>query len=341
MTREEGINLVFPGPSHVVILGAGASIASCIHNPEPNGLTLPSMDNFIKVLDLHDIVEAANIDVEHHDFELVYSVLHGLNPNSTYVKDLEERVTTYFERLTLPPTPTIYDYLVLSLRPKDLIATFNWDPFLYQAWCRNRHVGLPPRISFLHGSVSIGYSIEDEKAGPVGWCSKATGSRFVPSRLLYPVTQKDYNSDVFIAREWERLERGLRDAKRITIFGYGAPNTDVEAVELMSRAWGKPEERNLEQIELIDIQPQNVVRERWSRFIHTHHYDYCTSYFDSILADFPRRTGERYIHQFFPMSPSEAFQEPNTVPRVFPTLDDMWEWFQPLIQVENEQESDS
>ena len=337
MTREEGIKRVSHDPSHVVILGAGASIASCIHNPEPNGLRLPAMDNFIEVVGLSDIIEATNVDTDIRNFELVYSELHRLNPNSSEIRELEERVATYFQSLTLPPTPTIYDYLVLSLRTKDLIATFNWDPFLYQAWCRNQHVGWPPRISFLHGSVSIGFSTQDEKTGPAGWYSKATGSQFVPSRLLYPVTQKDYNSDGFIRREWERLERCLRESRRITIFGYGAPDTDVEAVELMSHAWGDPAQRNIEQVEIIDVQPQDVVRERWNKFIHSHHYDYCTNYFQSVLAHFPRRTGERFMHQFLPTTPGEAFQEPNTVPPDFETLEQLWEWYEPLIEAEKAQ----
>ena len=39
----------------------------------------------------------------------------------------------YFSSLALPEHPSIYDYLVLGLRPKDVIATFNWDPFLMLA----------------------------------------------------------------------------------------------------------------------------------------------------------------------------------------------------------------
>lgn len=30
-------------------------------------------------------------------------------------------------------SPTIYDYLLLSLRKKDVVATINWDPLLVQA----------------------------------------------------------------------------------------------------------------------------------------------------------------------------------------------------------------
>ena len=52
MTKEEGIEQVFGGGGHVVILGAGASIASTLRNPERHGKLLPSMDNFIELVGL-------------------------------------------------------------------------------------------------------------------------------------------------------------------------------------------------------------------------------------------------------------------------------------------------
>jgi len=45
---------------------------------------------------------------------------------------------------------------LLSLRKKDAVCTFNWDPFLYDAWIRNRHLDLP-EIFFLHGNVRCGH----------------------------------------------------------------------------------------------------------------------------------------------------------------------------------------
>jgi hypothetical protein len=45
------------GGRHVVILGAGASIATTFRNTEMNGKKLPSMDNFIEIVGLADIVE--------------------------------------------------------------------------------------------------------------------------------------------------------------------------------------------------------------------------------------------------------------------------------------------
>lgn len=47
--------------------------------------------------------------------------------------------------IQIPERPTIYDQLLLNLRPKDLIATFNWDPLISQAYKRNKdEFDLPP-----------------------------------------------------------------------------------------------------------------------------------------------------------------------------------------------------
>lgn len=48
---------------------------------------------------------------------------------------------------------TVYDQLLVSLRPTDAVFTFNWDPFLFDAYKRNHlAVALPP-IFFLHGNL--------------------------------------------------------------------------------------------------------------------------------------------------------------------------------------------
>ena len=337
MSRAEGIRTIYGGPSHVVILGAGASIASAVRNPEPSGKLLPSMDNFIDVVGLAEIIDSTGIEYRSRNFEEIYSHLHTKDPNSRALKEIDQKIAAYFGGLHLPATPTIYDYLLLSLRPKDLIATFNWDPFLFRAFVRNNRRGISlPHLSFLHGNVAVGYSAKDQRPGPVGMRSRATGDEFKPTRLLYPVTHKDYNRDEFISHEWDRLKYWLQDAKRVTIFGYSAPVTDVEAVELMSNAWGEPRQRNMEQIEIIDVQPEDIVIERWRRFIHTHHYNYFTDYFQSSLALFPRRTGERFVHQFEPTTPAEALQEPNPIPEHFDSLEALWEWHKPLVDAENE-----
>lgn len=55
-TKEDRINTVYGGGGHVVILGAGASVASTLRNPSTNGKQLPLMNNFIEVVGLSDVV---------------------------------------------------------------------------------------------------------------------------------------------------------------------------------------------------------------------------------------------------------------------------------------------
>lgn len=158
MTREEGIRQVYSGGGHVVILGAGASIASTIRNGEVNGKRLPSMDNFIETLGLEDLFEKVPLKLRDSNFEKLYGNLHRDIPDSEIIRTIEVRIQSYFGDMKLPEEPTIYDYMVLALRGKDLIATFNWDPFLYQAWVRNRALTKDlPRLAFLHGNLCTAY----------------------------------------------------------------------------------------------------------------------------------------------------------------------------------------
>ena len=338
-TREDRVKTVFGGGGQVVILGAGASIAATIRNPEATGKILPSMNNFVQVVGLTDIVEALPANLQANNFEELYGKLHQANPNSDEIIEIEKRVYDYFKDMQLPDEPTIYDYLVLALRPKDLIATFNWDPFLYQAFNRNRKIVKDlPYLCFLHGNVSIGYSKEDKRCGAAGMTSKATLNYYEPTRLLYPVGQKNYNDDEFISMEWERLKYWLHEdsTKIVTIFGYGAPATDVEAVKLLNDAWGTSDERNMEQFEIIDVRPEDEVRGQWDNFIHSHHYDYSTDYFKSSLAYNPRRTSESYFQHIMPNSPSEAFSASNPVPSDLKTLQELWDWHKELFDAEDE-----
>ena len=336
LTKQDRINTVYGGGRHVVLLGAGASIASNLRNPEPGGKQLPSMENFIEVVGLQDIVESLPVGLRHSNFEALYSAMHQADPVSAGIQEIQARVRRYFEEMEMPDEPTIYDYLVLSLRPKDLIATFNWDPFLVQAYLRHNKKVKLPNCAFLHGNVSIGYSEEDEKPGPAGARHILTDNYYPPVPLLFPVTEKNYNRHPFIRGEWEKVKTWLHseDTKLVTIFGYGAPTTDVEAMRLLNEAWGAPDQRDMEQLEVIDIKTEDAIRATWKGFIHSHHYDYCTSYFDSSLALNPRRTFESYTQHIVPMSVEEAFSQSNPVPSDLKTLKDLYEWHEPLLAAE-------
>ena len=345
MTKEEGINQVYGGGGHVVVLGAGASIASTMRNSEKSGKKLPAMNNFVEVIGLQDIIEKIPQELKSDNFETLYANLHKANPGGDEIREIEKRIKDYFGDMVLPDEPTIYDYLVLSLRSKDIIATFNWDPFLYQAWIRNlKFTNDLPYLSFLHGNVAIGYSAEEKRCGPAGMYSKATGDYFEPTKLLYPIEQKNYTNDEFISIEWDRLKWWLSKesgAVRATIFGYGAPASDVEAVSLLSNAWGPSDERNMEQFEIIDISEEDELRKRWDKFTHSHHYDIVNNYFHSSLARNPRRTSESYFSHYLPATPSEAFRHSNPVPQNFKTLDELWAWHKPLIEAEERKKTEN
>ena len=65
--------------------------------------------------------------------------------------ELEVAIREYMNGFELPDKATIYDFLVLSLTSKDLIATFNWDPFLVQAMGRvQKYTKNIPQVAFLH-----------------------------------------------------------------------------------------------------------------------------------------------------------------------------------------------
>ena len=338
MTKEEEIEIVHGKGTHVVILGAGATYASALRNPEKNGKTLPLMWNVIDIVGLSNVVKGLPIEYQllKEDFEKLYSLLAKDDKFKAEREHIEKVVYQYFNELELPDEPTIYDHLILSLRHrKDIIATFNWDPFLYKAYVRNGQFTDSPGILFLHGCVSLGYDKSNGSSGPAGWFSKETKQEFEPTKLLYPIDKKDYNSDPFINGQWDVLGNSLKEAERVTVFGYSAPVSDVEAIDLLQKAWGNVEDRAMEEFELIDIQKEKKILKSWGTFIHTHHYHYCNDYFDSSLALHPRRTVESYHHWARPMTPSEAFQDGNQIPNNFKTLEELWKWHEPLIEAEN------
>ena len=326
------------GGCHVVILGAGASIASTLRDPESHGLPLPSMNNLPDVCGLNDVLNQFPQNLICDNFEATYGNIAELDPTNPYLKVLNERIYAYFSKLELPPQPTIYDYLVMSLRDKDVIATFNWDPFLYQAWWRNYHHGSKPQMIYLHGNVAVGYNEENNMLGRAGGFARNTNIYFQPTQLLYPIKHKDYNKDPFIRMSWQILQNRLNQNKcnthNVTVFGYSAPVSDVEALHMMKTAWGDIGSRNLEQFEFIDIRPEKDVISSWSQFVHSHHYYYQNDYFKSSLALYPRRTDEAFFCHFLPTTPAESFVDSNPVPTNLSTLQELWEWHEDLIAKE-------
>jgi len=276
---------------HVVILGAGASLAA-FPNGDRNGQKLPVIKNFIEVVGLAELLSSNSINPPYDDFESIYSDIAADTSKTALRNEIEQRVYDYFASLRLPDNPTLYDHLVLSLRPKDIIATFNWDPFLWNAAARNRHFSKPPDLLFLHGNVAIGHCPDCKIVLCRGHNCPQCGCTIVASPLLYPVKQKNYQSDPAIAGHWRTLASALKSAWTITFFGYGAPKTDVEAIRLLKNGWGNPGKRFLEETEIIDIRKEDDLTATWNPFIHSHHYSIQSSFYDSNIAKHPRRSCE-------------------------------------------------
>ena len=335
VTVQEEIDAPFATAPHVVLLGAGASRAA-LPNGDRYGRAVPLLREVAAQLDLivrflEDLRKLAA-----SDFEAAYSRLYDRDAGQT--SGIADALREYFAELELPLEPTIYDALLLSLRGKDAVVTFNWDPFLLQAHDRLRAVGIYqgvlPTIWFLHGNVAVGYCPQHEqvRAAPGAKC-RHCGEIVLPSRLLFPVEHKDYKDGSMIEREWTMVQGYLRRAFMLTVFGYSAPATDVEAKELLRDAWGNVEDRNMEQIEIIDRPgaDHDTLRELWSPFIHTHHYEIHDSFYDSWIAKHPRRTREAHIDQYR----NARFIDDHPVPSESATLIDLVAWFEPLFDAEH------
>ena len=284
--------------SHTVILGAGATIAA-IPDGDKNGKSSSVMNGLLKKLNLEEIIAGVELQTKSENLEDIYSELFKREECSEIVRKLEKRLYDYFASLELPDEPTIYDFLILSLTNKDCIATFNWDPLLIQAYIRCPKITLNlPQILCLHGNVAVGFCEEHIEFGGVDCYCPTCHNKFYPTKLLYPVKNKDYSSDDYINWCWKGLDYFIDHSYMLTIFGYSAPKSDVDAVNLMKKAWGNIEDRPLEEVSVIDIVDEATMLNTWKDFIHSHHYRYSNSFFDSYLAKFPRRTCETVFATF-------------------------------------------
>lgn len=320
---------------HLVLLGAGASRAA-FPTGEKNGLKLPLMDDFVETVGrLADYLKECEIDHQEQNFEELYSALYEDSKYDQIRQNIEELVYDYFSGMQLPDKPTLYDHLVLSLTGRDAIATFNWDPLLWQALYRNcNRVGsenLPCPI-YLHGNTATRVCTNHTKIQVYGRgfvCPKC-GKRLQKSKLLYPIKRKDYNTDCFIKSSWNAVKGCLEAAYMLTIFGYGAPSSDVEAINLLSEGWGNKYQRNMEQIELVDVLDEDILRERWDKFIHTHHYRTHNNFYSSMIAKCSRRSADAFFNAAYDCIAWDEYPIPQDAP-----WDELDEWLKPYIEVEN------
>lgn len=320
---------------HVVLLGAGASLAA-FPNGDKYGRRLPLMDDFVEVVyGLADYLDYLGINYKNKNFEIIYSELYDKYRVSEALQDIEEIVYTYFSRMELPDDPTLYDHLVLSLRGEDIIATFNWDPFLWQALSRNhKRVGIDnlPKYLFLHGNTGVSVCTMHEiiSVGHRNNQCNQCGAILQKNKLLFPITHKDYTADPFINTGWKMMKSYLKAAYMFTIFGYSAPKSDIEAISLLQEGWGNAEERELEQIQIIDIMDIETIESKWQSFFCRQHYNIYNSFYNTFIGKYARRSCDALWDAVMMCNPREEY----------PVLKDAtWEeldiWLKPMLDVEN------
>lgn len=332
---KEEMESIFMGKPHVLLLGAGVSKAA-LPKGDKNGSSMPLMRDVARILNLDKDFPNDLAPISLTDFEAAYSKLFTRGA-SKEIKTINQKVSDYFSELELPDEVNLYDALNLCLREKDIIATFNWDPFLMQSRIRLAKLGINkfPKLFFLHGNVTVGYCLKDKVSGVVGVRCKTCGNFFKPSKLLYPVEKKNYQDNDFIQREWEAIRYFLKGCFMFTIFGYSAPKTDLEAIKLLKEGWGEVKDREMEQTEIISHagSDHDAIRETWDQFIHTHHYEIHDSFYDSFIAKHPRRSGEAYWNQYY----EAKFISDNAMPNNITKLEHLIEWFKPLLDIEMRQ----
>jgi len=313
---------------HVVILGAGAS-KQAFFDGDANGNKLPLMSDLIKIVGLEEALSEFGISSRTNNFEELYSRLYEENQKSDLIQKIEKKTYSYFDNLKLPDFPTLYDHLLLSLRSKDAIATFNWDPFLMDAWERNIDFPSLPEIIHLHGNVRLGYCFEHGVLGSKRIYCPECDRPLTPTKLLYPTSKKNYSADPSIKSEWERLRKLLSSAFTLTIFGYSKPSTDMEAVQLLKSGWRKRGERELETIEIIDIADQQTVVNNWKEFYNRQHYIYHKDFYNSWIPNHARRT----VESLMVPTVHGDFVDNYSLPKDY-NFEHLHSWFRNLIKPE-------
>ncbi len=330
VSKEELAKKVISDRPHVVILGAGASRAACPEG-DKNGKKLPLMNDLVDCLNLNSKVIEYGMEPK-QNFEDLFSFLFDTEAYEE-TNELEKIIYNYFKSLELPDNPTIYDHLVLSLRETDLIASFNWDPLLIQAYRRNSGKGIGlPRLVFLHGNVKVGECKEHNRVNYVGEKCERCYKQLEPVDLLYPITKKNYAQNNTIKINWDRFERHLKQAYQFTIFGYSSPRTDEEAISIMKKGWidEKPD-KILADTTIISTSTNDEVYEHWKSFFHSHYYELVDDFYKSDISMYPRRGFERSWEN----NMEADFVEENPIPKDldFPAL---WSWYHQFVEAEYE-----
>lgn len=313
---------------HVVIVGAGATIAAC--PKDKNGRTSPLLKDIHKVLGLTDELTKYHFsDEQMGDFEKLFSDIYGKKEYDELQRKLEYEICDYFSKMVIPDEPTLYDYLILSLTEKDAIISFNWDPFLMQAYRRNLNVGNLPELIFPHGNSGVGICYRCKIKGYANCICPKCKEVFEQMPLLYPIGKKDYSGKPIIRNEWALAKLAMSTAAGITVYGYGAPVTDVEAVELMKSANKISRMKDIAPFTIINLtQYEEEQRRKWREFYGDRMLMYYNNFEESILWKYPRVSLETVFDAILQQSPREKVKSF----KKFSTLEELQKFVQTISE---------
>lgn len=102
---------------HVVLLGAGASVAA-IPEGDKNGMKTSVMDGFLEKLGMSEVIADLNLVTKSANLEDIYSEIAERDEYADVRDELDIRIRNYFSEFEIPDEPTVYDFLLLSLRKK-------------------------------------------------------------------------------------------------------------------------------------------------------------------------------------------------------------------------------
>lgn len=318
----------FPPQPHVVVLGAGAS-KQAFPSGDKNKKFIPLLDDLPEIIGepWKELLDEAEPPVQ--GFELQFSWISSKNTFSEKLSNVEKLIHEYFASLEISNHPTIYDYLVLGLRGKDVIATFNWDPFLMYAHKRNREIAELPDIRFLHGSVAFATCVQHDVLGSPSELCPECDKPLVQGCLYFPDEDKDYTKDALIQRDWEEVTKKLKCSFHLTIFGYSGPATDYKAKKLLLDSWDAAPLKQARHIEIINRGKAQDLRDNWADFIPFSHDMVIKKFWDSTIARWPRRTAEYKLSASIYGKASERIGPFRTE-----SLQELQDWFAEIANTE-------
>lgn len=142
------------GFKHLVILGAGSTIATIPHG-DKNKQKSYTLDNLLTDPYFEEFVE--KVQGKGFCTDNVESLCKKLyEKDRDLYNEIETRIRKKYASLELPMDFTILDRLVLSLTPDDAIVSFNWDDLIVQAY-QKMSMFVPDRmlpiLAFPHGNA--------------------------------------------------------------------------------------------------------------------------------------------------------------------------------------------